>query len=494
MRARAFGRTELEYNFRMRVLRKFGLICSLVPLGLIAGCDGDASAPVERAANVNGNGLNVLMIVVDDLNTFVSHLGTYPGTQTPNIDRIAAAGTSFSAAYASAPACNPSRTAVLTGKRPYKTGLYRNPENELGVLRAHDLIPQRLARNGYLTLATGKLMHKIEDNSEFFERVYTAAGSYDSDMRLNGIDSLGNNFDWGGIAVEDDATPDFDRVNWAVEQLQQDHDAPFFLGVGIVRPHLPWIVPQKYFDQFPLKDIVLPPGYLAGDIDDLPHGADKEGITGDHEKIVAAGKWEEGIQAYLASVAYADAAIGRLWDALQASAYKDNTVVILWGDHGWQFGEKERWRKFTLWSAGSQTTFIMVTPGDRPAGQVCDKPVDLMSIYPTILDLLNLEQSATDPSVDGVSVVPLLDDCGIEWTAPALATNKRNNHAIRLDNWSYLRHANGDEELYDRANDPWELHNLAADPSTAAVREDLSELLPCHRYPVIGTLGCNKDD
>lgn len=473
----------------MRVLQT--LLLALFAAGLGACGSDTQTARVERAPVVSGNGLNVLMIAVDDLNTFVSHLDTYPAAQTPNLDRIAAAGTSFSSAYAPAPACNPSRVAVFTGKRPFETGIYLNPDDPVSALREYGVIPQHLARNGYLTMATGKLFHRIEDNSEFFEEVYAAAGSYSSEVRLNGIAALDDNFDWGPLDTFDDDTPDFDRVNWAIEQLNVQHDAPFFLGVGVVRPHLPWTVPQRYFEQFPIEDISLPPGILENDIDDLPRGAHGEGLVGDHEIIVEAGQWKEAVQAYLASVAYADAAIGRLWDALQASPYKDNTVVILWGDHGWQFGEKNRWRKFTLWSAGSQTSYIIAAPGLQSAGQVCDTPVDLMSIYPTILELLGLPQRA---DIAGASVVPLLNSCSATWPEVALSTNGPNNHAIRRDNWSYVRHANGDEELYDRDTDRWEWRNIANDEQTRKLREEFSAMLPCRTYPIVGTFGCDKEN
>ena len=473
----------------MKALQSFSL--ALLAAGLVA-CEAETQAPrVERAPAVSGNGLNVLMIAVDDLNTFASHLDTYPAARTPNLDRIAAAGTSFSSAYAPAPACNPSRVAVFTGKRPFDSGIYLNPDDPVSALREHGVIPQHLARNGYLTMATGKMFHRIEDNSEFFEEVYAASGNYRPEVRLNGVDALDDNFDWGPLDTFDDDTPDFDRVNWAIKQLNSEHDAPFFLGVGIVRPHLPWTVPQQYFDLFPLENISLPPGILENDIDDLPRGARNEGLDGDHEIIVEAGKWKEAVQAYLASVAYADAAIGRLWDALQASPYRDNTVVILWGDHGWQFGEKNRWRKFTLWSAGSQTSYIVTAPGVQGAGQVCDTPVDLMSIYPTILELLGLPART---GIAGASVVPLLNDCSSHWIEPALSTNGPNNHAIRRDNWSYIRHANGDEELYDRDADRWEWRNIAGEEQTSQLREEFSSMLPCKTYPIVGTLGCDKEN
>lgn len=464
----------------------------LVAVIALAGCETELPpSKLVRNPEVSGNGMNVLMIAVDDLNSFPSHLGRYAAVQTPGIDRVAAAGTSFASAYAPAPACNPSRTSVFSGQRPDQTGIYLNPEAEINALRKFELIPQYLASHGYLTMATGKLFHRVEDNPEFFERVYKARGSYTPEQRLNGLDALYANFDWGPLAVADDDTPDFDRVNWAIEQLGEKHEAPFFLAVGLVRPHLPWTVPEEYFERFPLDEIELPPGILANDRDDLPRGGLKEGLDGDHEVIVGAGKWKEAVQAYLASMAYADAAIGELWDALQASPYKDNTLVILWGDHGWQFGEKERWRKFTLWSAGSQTTFIVVAPNAASSGQVCDVPVDLMTIYPTIVDLTGLPERA---GIEGSSLAPLLDDCAADWTEPAMTTNGANNHALRIDNWSYLRHANGDEELYDRRTDPWEWHNLAESEQTESLRKEFAAMLPCKTWPLIGTWGCDKEE
>ena len=441
---------------------------------LLLSCDSDSGSSGGAPGPGDQKQWNILMIAIDDLNNWTGHLGSHPNSLTPNLDRMAAAGLSFRHAYAAAPACNPSRTALFTGVRPSTSGVYRNGDDYLPALRTYETLPMYLSRNGYTTLSTGKLFHKPAANPEFFGTDYSPSGNYGSSVRLNGIPALSNNFDWGPLATQDDATPDFDKANWAAQQLQSDLQEPFFLAVGIFRPHLPWYVPQAYFDMFPINEVQLPPGYDANDLNDIPAGG-MMGLTQDHPIITAADGWHEGIQAYLASVAYADAVVGRIYNAVLNSQYRDNTIIVLWGDHGWQLGEKERWRKFSLWAAGCKTTFIMIVPGVTPAGQIVNTPVDLLSIYPTLLELAGLPANTQN---EGVSIVPILNNPNTVWQHPAITTSQEEEHSVRLSNWSYIRHPGGEEQLYDHINDPHEWTNLGELPETEATRATLRALLP----------------
>jgi arylsulfatase A-like enzyme len=270
---------------------------------------------------------------------------------------------------------------------------------------------------------------------------------------------------------------------YGIDQLARKHDKPFFLAVGLHKPHLPWNVPKKYFDLFPLESIQLPP-YLEKDLDDVPPaGVRMAKPNGDHAHILASGRWKEAIQAYLASIAYTDMNIGRLLDALDKSAYRDNTIICLWGDHGWHLGEKQHWRKFALWEETTRAPLIWVAPGVTKPGTVCERTIDFMTIYPTLTDLCGIP---TPKHVEGASVRSLLADPKAAWAPAGLTTYKFKNHAVRVDGWRYIRYENGDEELYDETADPNEWKNLAKDPAYAAKKAELAARLPTKDHEDIG--------
>ena len=189
---------------------------------------------------------------------------------------------------------------------------------------------------------------------------------------------------------------------------------------------------------------------------------------GDHARMLESGRWKEAVQAYLATISYCDAQIGRLLDAYDKSPHKDNTIIVLWGDHGWHLGEKEHWRKFALWEEATRMPYIWVVPGVTKPGGVCERPVDLMSLYPTLCDLANVP---LPKHVQGEDIRPLLADPSATWNKPAITTFHRNNHAIRTERWRYIHYADGGEELYDHDKDPYEWTNLANDPAFASVKE-----------------------
>ncbi len=196
---------------------------------------------------------------------------------------------------------------------------------------------------------------------------------------------------------------------------------------------------------------------------------------GDHAKFLKSGRWKAAIQSYLATCTYTDMNVGRLLDALEQSPHKDNIIIVLWGDHGWSFGEKEHWRKFALWEEPTRVPFIWVAPGVTTAGTSSTRPVDLMSVYPTLCALTGVERPN---HVTGHNIAPLLKDPGANWSFPAITTHGRGNHAVRTESHRYIRYANGDEELYDERNDPYEWKNLAGLPESAAIKEQLASWLP----------------
>ncbi len=267
---------------------------------------------------------------------------------------------------------------------------------------------------------------------------------------------------------------DYRTVSWAIARLQQPHDRPFFLAVGLTKPHMPWAVPKHYFDLFPLASIRLP-AHLDQDLDDVPAAARSRSALRDHVKILRTGRWRDAIQAYLAASNFSDEQVGRLVDALDASPSRDNTVVVLWSDNGFHFGQKQHWRKFTLWEESTRVPLVWVAPGVTSPGTVSSRAVELSSIYPTLCDLAGLP---VPPGIRSPSLLPLLRSPAAQWRHPALMTGKPGSTAVRLDEWRYIRYAEGGDELYDLSNDPYEWRNRSGDPSLATTQAALEKSLP----------------
>jgi len=294
-------------------------------------------------------------------------------------------------------------------------------------------------------------------------------------------------FDWGPVDADDAEMGDTQVVDWVIEQLKAQHDKPLFLACGIFRPHLPWYAPRKYFDQFPVDEIQLP-AHRDDDLDDIPAaGVKMANPSRDHAAVCKHDQWHAAVQGYLASISYTDGQVGRLIDALDASPHASNTVVVLWTDHGWHLGEKRHWRKFALWEEATRTPLIFQaprgTPGlpeGTPAGARIDKPVSLLDIYPTLVDLCGLPERV---GLSGQSLVPLMADPDADWERPAITTHGRLNHAIRTDRWRYIRYADGSEELYDHKTDPMEYANLAGHAEHQAIKQKLSTWLPKENVP-----------
>ncbi len=429
---------------------------------------------------------NVLFIAIDDLNDWIGCLGGHPDAKTPNIDRLAARGTLFTRAYAAAPACNPSRAALLTGIRPSTSGVYQNLQPWRPVMREAVTLPQHFKQNDYHVAGAGKIFHGIFSSPRRLANVYLPYSESWHEYRLKGPNIMPEQypasgipnmtfFDWSPLQVADDAMDDHQVATWAIERLKRSHDKPLFLACGIYRPHLPWYVPQKYFDMFPLEQITLPK-ILENDLDDVPPSGHRMASPGrEHRMVTESDNYHRAVQGYLASIAFADAQVGRVVDALDQSAFADNTVIVLWGDHGWHLGEKQHWRKFTLWEEADRVPLLIVAPGVTEPGGRCDRTVSLMDIYPTLADLAGLPISET---LEGVSLRPLLQNPDAEWDRPALTTHGRNNHALRSERWRYIRYADGTEELYDHEADPLEWTNLAVDPQYDDVKKELSQWFP----------------
>lgn len=435
---------------------------------------------------------NVLFISVDDMSDVASVLDGQPQAYTPNLERLAAMGMNFTKAYAPSPVCNPSRAALMTGREPFVTGITRNGQPAHQIYEQYGTLSREFMAAGYYTAGSGKILHRF---------VYPEGHWTDVRPRFpwprpapNDRILIGDEFNQTATLPDhlEPETGDFQSVEWVSRRLQQDYDQPFFLACGIYRPHVPWQVPQKYFDRYPLEDIVVPE-VPEDELDDVPPSGRRFAFSGanvsghppehyireperhPHRNIVEAGHWERGVQAYLACVTYADAMLGRLLDALEESPHRDNTIIVFWSDHGWHLGEKHHWRKSGLWEKTLRVPFLMVVPGLTSPGSICHKAVSLVDIYPTLRELAGLPGTST---LCGTSLASLLANPETEWEEAALGTYHGRNITVRTAQYRYIRYENGDEELYDHFNDPMEWTNLAALDTHRHVIATLQSLLP----------------
>ena len=429
---------------------------------------------------------NVLFIPIDDMNDWVTHLEGHPQSITPNLDRLATRGVTFTNAHCAVPACNPSRTALLTGLRPSTTGVYYNSNPWRPVLPDVITLPKHFKDNGYFCAGFGKVYHgRYPDPNDWHIWGRTPGDSRRSTSEKHITDGGVGGIRFGPLRNADKEMIDHINVTRAIEQINRKHDRPWFIACGLIKPHMAFSVPKTYFDKFPLDSINLPK-VPDDDLADVPPaGIRMAKPEGDHAKIIKSGRWKEAVQAYLATINFADAQLGRLLDSLDESPYRDNTIICLWSDHGWHMGEKQHWRKFALWEEATKAPMIWVVPSVTRANGVCARPVDYMNIYPTLIDLCGLPTPAIPKGLqlEGVSMRALLANPNATWDRPALTTHGRNNHALRSQDYRYIRYADGGEELYDHRSDPMEFINLAGNSKTARVKAQIAEWLPKTNVP-----------
>jgi len=457
-------------RFFMRVI---SLIVLSILIGMINLC-GQETRP------------NILFIAVDDLNDWASALAGHPQAATPHIDRLANSGTVFRNAHCQAPLCGPSRASIFTGLNPSTSGIYLHVSDnkiKLASRAAYDstFLTNYFEQQGYKSLGAGKLLHQgaganlVQDygGHKDFGPYAPTPFKYSAE---------GTSTDWGAYPETDEQMPDYSVANYAIGKLSEGHDKPFFLAVGFNRPHVPWYVPQKWFDLFPLDDVTTPP-YLPDDQCDIPEISriiHDMPPTPETTWLIEQGYWKEVVQAYLACVAFVDNQIGRVLDALEASPYADNTIIVLWSDHGYHLGEKNVVAKMTLWEESSRVPLIFAGAGITE-GVYCERPVGLIDLYPTLLELANLPKN---PQNDGRSIVPLLKDPKIKWNHPALTFWGENNTAVRTEQYRYIRFEDGSEELYDRSADPNEWTNLASNPAYDTLKAELLQHIPKPQAPM----------
>jgi len=429
---------------------------------------------------------DVLFIALDDLNNWLTLYDQANPIKTPHWERLAKRGVFFSHAYAAAPMCNPSRTAVMTGLRPTTTGVYTNSDQWRRIVPDAVTISQQFMKSGYFAACGGKIFHHGLTGADApatpsFHLVLTKVPERAPARNYSGfterpLSSTG--YDFG---EHNQKMTDVDLVEWATEELRKPRKEPLFLAAGIFRPHLPFYAPPEFFKMYQRDKVTLPP-MPEHDLDDVPpigrllaHTEHflYQGVTSQPQD--SPGSLRRFVQSYQAAATFADAMVGRLIDALDSAGRAKNTIIVLWSDNGYHLGDKENCVKFTLWEKSCNVPLVIVAPGIAKAGVRCSQPVSLVDIYPTLLELASLP---APEGLDGKSLVPLLKDPELKWDRPALMTSRRGNHAVRSRRWRYIHYSDDTEELYDHDKDPWEWTNLAKDSKYADVMKAHKALLP----------------
>ena len=430
---------------------------------------------------------NILLIAIDDLNDWIGCMGGHPQAKTPNIDRLAQRGILFNNAHCQSPVCNPSRASMMTGLYPETTGIYfLKPIIEGSPVASKSLLmPERFVQEGYHVTAAGKLFHG-SDNDKYLPNYagrFGGVGPFPKE-KISPFPG-GKLWDWGVFPEKDELMPDHMIASWAEQQLKQEYDKPLWLGVGFYTPHVPQYAPQKWFDLYPLETLQLP-AVPEDDLADLSEYAINitrlKHIAPTMEWVQENGQWELLVQSYLACISFVDHQVGRVLDALDASPYGKNTIIVLYTDHGFHQGEKERFAKRTIWQDGAGVPLIIAGPGIA-GGKTCTQPVQLLDIYPSLLDLAGL---AEDENLEGNSLKPLLKDPGSEWPHMARSSFGPGNVAIISEGYRYIHYNDGSEELYDRQADPHEWNNLAGQQQFESVMEEHRAALPSSYNPVLG--------
>ncbi len=365
----------------------------------------------------------------------------------------------------------------MTSRLPSSTAMYfLQPHlHQAPAARNITTLVERFAQEGYDTLGVGKVYGGHE--ARRFATYGGNMGGFGPRPAKKLNFPMGHPlWDWGAYPDLDGEMPDVKSADWAAEQLARRREKPFLLAVGFWRPHVPMYAPKKWFDLHPLDKVRLPET-LASDRDDISRYAldlTHPMLAPSQAWFVEHHQWRKAVQAYLASSTFVDHCVGRVLDALDATGHADDTIVVLFSDHGWHLGEKQRWAKRSLWEDSTRVPLIVVAPG-WAAGRVSQRPVGLIDIFPTLLDLCSLP---ADAAHEGQSLKPLLKDPQAAWERPAITTFGPNNHAVRSTHFRYIRYADGSQELYDHRRDPNEWRNLAGDAQYAEVIQQHARWIP----------------
>lgn len=458
----------------------FAVLLALLPWAALAA---QKDAPAPRRPNV-------LFVAIDDQNDWIGCLRGHPQVKTPNIDRLARRGTLFTNAHCQAPLCNPSRASLLFGLRPSSTGLYTLQPGVRAVpaLKERVSLPQHFAQQGYSTFTAGKVFHdgsiRPAEREKEFQAWGTTVGMPRPPRKFVQTPDATPLMDWGIFPERDEQQADWQIADSTIARLKSlPPGKPFFVSVGFRLPHVPCYATKKWFDLYPEATLRMPP-VKDDDRSDVPDFAWYLHWKLPEPRLSWLRKtdqWRPLVRAYLASTSFMDSQVGRVLDSLEATGQADNTVVVLWGDHGWHLGEKGITGKNSLWERSTHVPLVFAGPGVAKDAR-CGQPVELLDLYPTLVDLCGLPPRE---GLEGHSLLPQLKDAGARRPWPAITTHNQGNHAVRSERWRYIRYADGSEELYDLRADPNEWTNLAADPQYRSVLAEHARWLPKVDLPAV---------
>ncbi|WP_298365798.1 sulfatase [uncultured Lutibacter sp.] len=445
---------------------------------------------------------NVVFIAIDDINDWVGPLDGNKQAITPNMDKFTNEGAMvFKNAVCAAPICGPSRSAILSGFMPNRSGVYGNAQNMIysELVKKNATLPEYFSKNGYHTMANGKIFHKhgAEFGTDFGHWAwdeFARARRYEKDPVnkkkytaskagiINGVkksEFIGkkSKLSWGPTTDSFEETVDYKVADWATKQLQKDFEKPFFMGVGFIKPHLPWVVPQEFFDMYDV-DKIEAPIIPENDLDDIlkPNGQKAFQPSGEYKWIKKHGLEKEATRAYLANISYVDACLGVVMDALEKSGHADNTIVVIWGDHGWHLGEKQRYLKNTTWLEAVKTPLFVRLPGMKKA-EVVDQNVSLIDLYPTLVSLCGLPEKN---NLDGHDFSKILKKSNSKWEHPGVTITASGTSVLK-GKWHYLLDLNGTEQLYNIEKDPMEWENLISNSKYRPILDELKKSVPKKR-------------
>ncbi|MEL6105315.1 MAG: sulfatase [Planctomycetota bacterium] len=427
---------------------------------------------------------NVLFVAIDDMNDWTGFLDGQSQSITPNLDRLAQRGTNFTNAHCSAPACSPSRLSLLFGVEPFESGLYPFYDHEkipAKLIGQFTSLPANFRRHGYKSFGAGKIFHGTKELREDWDEYHQPELTKLRYAAQHGYQQ-GNSTKMAFCPTKNPLQehPDHQVANYGIEVISREHEKPFFLAVGIVKPHLAFVCPKPFFEALPTK--IEPPKIRPNDLADVPLVGRSMAKLSDDFRFRRDEAWEKVHRSYLACISWADYNIGRVLDALEASPHADNTIVVVWSDHGYHQGEKRSFRKFSLWEESTRVPFIIFDPRMKHSKHRCDEAVSLIHVYRTIADLADVPVPS---NVSGRSLRPQLMDPSTPLDVPALTTWGRGNYSVRDDRFRLIRYFDGGEELYDHETDPNEWTNLADSSEHADVKLRLATHLPREEAPLV---------
>ncbi len=428
---------------------------------------------------------NVLFIAIDDLNDWVGFMDGHPQAQTPNMDALAKRGRNFINAHCAVPVCSSSRVSVMSGVAATTHASYElGPRYEqLPALEAVPTIQGYFKHHGYYTLSGGKVLHH-DFNGRLAEDIDRSLGRNRSPrprQPMSRPTHWSGAWDWGAYPENDAEMADIQLAHKAAKALKEKFDKPFFMSIGFFRPHVPLFVPPKWFKLYEAEKLILPKNPKS-DLDDLPGNflsINNYAAAPTHDEVMSSSKQRSLSHAYLASVSFVDHCVGIVLNALTSSPHNENTLIVLWSDHGFHLGEKQHWAKRTLWEESTRVPLLIAGPGIKP-GQLCNEPASLIDLYPTLVELCNLPKPS---HLEGVSLVPQLSDPRKPRVKPAITSSYFGNHSIRSRDWRLIVYEGGAKELYDHRNNRDEYRNWANDPAHQAICDELANWLPKKAAP-----------